>query len=161
MNAPIGLIVRLSGRDELRFLYSLTATEFAARPRLSGAAEVGDDTPLSQAASPSNAIQGVLHHFVSDRTEFVFSTQMYEGFLWNFEDNEFILLDDIGFRNWFLVRTRLSNTLALGFKMTHDNLKTVTNTDIRRFNDEVGSRIDGDNARQQRTSFRLQLDYTF
>jgi hypothetical protein len=92
---------------------------------------------------------------------------MYDGFLWNFEDNEFILLDDIGFRNWFLVRTRLSNTLALGFKMTHDNLRAVTNTDLREFeNDDpnypdLTQGADSGISRNQQTSFRLQLDYTF
>jgi hypothetical protein len=150
-------IVRLSGYDQLRLLYSTTRTEFAPRPRLTGEPELG----LGQAASPSEALQAVLSHNVNDRLLFEFSTEIYDGFLYNFEDNEFIVLDGTGFRNWLLVRTRLSDSLLLRFKLTHDRGLT------RNYGEAVedfgwlataGGTLD---APRRQTSFRLQLDYAF
>ena len=162
-------IVRLSGFDQLRLLYNFTQTKFAPRPRLSGSAEPGDpntpDTdhpnPLPQAAAPAHAVQAVLEHNVNDGLLFVLSTEIYDGFLYNFEDNEFVVLDDIGIRNWFLVRSRLSDRVMLRFKLTSDKNLTQSNVDIRRFNDQSGFLFEGNDTRSFRTSFRLQADFTF
>jgi len=100
-------------------------------------------------------------HNVNDRLLFGFSTEIYDGFLYNYEDNEFVVLDDTGFRNWFLVRSRFSDATMLRFKITHDRPITRTNVDIRNFNDPTGVPFEGDNVRRKQTSFRLQLDHTF
>ena len=155
--------VRLSDFDELRLLYSVTNTQFVPRPRLSGRAVAEDEvrTPLGQAASPSQAVQALLTHNVNDRLMFSVSTEIYDGFLYNFEDNEFIVLDDVGIRNWFLVRTRLSDTLMMRFKLTNDRNLTRHNIDVRSFETDNGIPFDGRDTRSAQTSFRLQLDYTF
>jgi DNA uptake protein ComE-like DNA-binding protein len=155
------VITRLSAFDELRFLYSVTQTRFSTRPRLSGAAEAGDETPIGQAASPSQAIQAMLTHNFNENLKFVVSAELYDGFLWNFEDNEFIVLDDVGMRNWFLIQSRMGNNLMMRFKLTSDRNLTRRNIDIREFNDPVGLDPDGDDARRQSTAFRLQVDYIF
>lgn len=160
--------VRLSGFDELRLLYSSTSTRFAPRPRLSRNDEPGfDNNPYPQAGSGSQALQAQLVHNVNQNLQFTFTSLMYDGFLWNFEDNEFVLLDGEGFRNWAMVRTRLSDNLLLRFKFTHDRPRTRTNVQAR---DLDNSPVDldtgevyaiGDNLRKRDTAFRVQLDYTF
>ena len=155
--------VRLSEYDELGFLYSIANTEFVTRPRLSGVVipEPELRTPLGQAASPGQAIQGFLTHNVNDRLAFTVSTEIYDGFLWNYEDNEFVVIDDVGFRNWFLVRSRLSDSLIFRFKLTHDRNLTRHNIDVRDFEAPVGAEFEGADTRSALTAFRLQLDYAF
>jgi len=131
--------VRLSGFDELGLLYSTTKTEFAPRYR------------LGASGAPSQAIQAVLTHNVNAGLQMEISSQMYDGFLYNFEDNEFIVVDDIGFRNYFLLRSRISDALLMRFKLIHDRL----------FNRNNLITAPGVDTRASRTAFRLQLDYTY
>lgn len=148
--------LRLSAYDELRFLYSSTNTSFAPRPRLSELpGSSGPDSPLPQAASPSQALQAQLRHNVNEDLMVMFTSLVYDGFLWNFEDNEFVLLDGQGFRNWVVVRSRLSDNMLMRFKVTHDNPLTRTSVLYNRTTPM------GDEVREKETSFRLQLDYTF
>jgi DNA uptake protein ComE-like DNA-binding protein len=153
----IETILRLSGYDELRFLYSSTSTQFAPRPRLSELPE-GGVSPQPQAGSPGQAIQAQLRHNVNPNLMLMFSTLMYDGFLWNFEDNEFVLLDGRGFRNWALVRSRISEHLLLRFKVTND--RQVGRSSIL-YGREIPNQPPGNDVRLQDTAFRLQLDYTF
>ncbi len=148
--------LRLSSYDEMRFLYSATSTQFAPRPRLSEPPNnPGGDSPLPQAGSPGHALQAQFRHNVNRNLMVMFSSLVYDGFLWNFEDNEFVLLDGKGFRNWLLIRSRLSPNLLLRFKMSHDNSLSGTNIVYGR------SVPIGDEVRGNETAFRLQLDYTF
>ncbi len=153
---------RLTAYDELRLLYSNTNTQFAPRPRLGGPAEPDGSnfSPLSQSASPSQAIQGMLIHNVNDRLQFTLSSEIYDGFLWNFEDNEFIAVDGQGIRSWFLVQSRLSDNMLVRFKMTHDRQRTRDNLEIRQYANSVPSEFRAGDKREI-TAFRLQLDYNF
>ncbi len=146
--------LRLSGFDELRFLYSATNTQFVARPRLSEGA-TSPDTGFGQGASPGQALQAQFRHNVNEDLMVTFSSLVYDGFLWNFEDNEFVLLDGSGFRNWMLVRSRLSDRMLLRFKVTTDRLFTKSSVLFGR------SSVTGDDVRGLETAFRVQLDYTF
>ena len=91
---------------------------------------------------------------------FTFSTQVYDGFLYNYEDNEFSVMDGKGFRNWFLMRSRLSDRLSWRFKWTNDHQLTKTYVDFRDFGDLVPPTPDATNARDNRSWFRLQLDWS-
>jgi hypothetical protein len=161
--------VRLSAWDELRFLYSVTNTRFAARPRLTGAAEPDPPgnpssnmgTPLAQASSPSQALQGMLVHNPNERLQFIFSSILFRGFLWNFEDNEFVVIDGEGIRNFIVVSGRLGQRLVMRFKFTTDHRWTRSNVDIREFNEPFGPRFEGSDVRRMTTAFRLQFDYNF
>ena len=146
--------VRLSGFDELRVLYSATNTEFAPRPRLSET-PTGGTSSLPQGASPGHALQAQYRHNVNENLMITFSSLVYDGFLWNFEDNEFVLLDGTGFRNWMMVRSRISDNLLMRFKFTTDRLSSKSSVLFGR------GGVEGDEVRGQETSFRLQLDYTF
>ena len=153
---------RLSGYDELRLLYSNTNTQFAPRPRLGGPAEPDGSnfTPLSQNSAPSQAIQAMLVHNVNDRLQFTLSSEIYDGFLWNFEDNEFIVVDGEGIRSWFLIQSRLDDHFLVRFKMTNDRQRTRDNLEIRDFANSVPNEFRAGDKRQT-TAFRLQLDYNF
>jgi hypothetical protein len=150
----------LSGYDQLRSLFSSGNVTFAARGRLSGPAAGGDvqsDT-TAQRGSPSRALQAQFtHQFTSDLAVTV-SSEIYGGFLWNFEDNEFVVVDGQGFRNWVMLRSRLSPNLSWRFKWTADHARTRTFVDIRNFGNLVAPTPDGTNARGGRSSFRFQLD---
>ena len=156
------LRARLSGYDELRLLYSNTNTQFAPRPRLGGPADPDGSnfTPLAQEAAPGQAIQAMLVHNVNDRLQFTFSTELYEGFLWNFEDNEFVVVDGNGMRNWFLIQSRLDDHFLVRFKMTNDRQRTRDNLEIRDYANSTPSELRAGDKRQY-TAFRLQLDYNF
>lgn len=146
---------RLSAFDEVRMLYSATNTEFVSRPRLSEAADPVFETGLGQGASPGQALQAQFRHNVNEDLMVMFSSLVYDGFLWNFEDNEFVLLDGTGFRNWILVRSRLSDRMLMRFKVTSDHLLTKSSVLVDRVD------ATGENVRARETAFRLQLDYTF
>jgi len=135
--------VRLSAYDELGLLYSTSKTEFAPRFR------------LGSAGAPSQAIQALLTHNVNPGLQVEISTQMYDGFLYNYEDNEFIVVDDIGFRNYFLVRSRISDAFMMRFKLTHDRLFNRTNIQI------TSTAPYESDTRASRTAFRVQLDYMY
>jgi len=156
------LRARLSGYDELRLLYSNTNTQFAPRPRLGGPAEPDGTnfTPLSQNSAPSQAIQAMLVHNVNDRLQFTLSSEIYDGFLWNYEDNEFIVVDGEGMRSWFLIQSRLDDHFLVRFKVTNDRQRTRDNLEIRNFANSIPNEFRAGDKRQI-TAFRLQLDYNF
>ena len=93
----------------------------------------------------------------------MYKRQIYDGFLYNFEDNEFIALDGTGFRNWFMVRSRLSNELSWRLKYTVDNQDVVSNLQLRNFENPIdpSGRPEGTAVKDNVNSFRFQLDYTF
>jgi DNA uptake protein ComE-like DNA-binding protein len=157
----LGVQARLSGFDTVELLYSNGKTEFAPRPRLSGAAQSGVRNPLPQYGSLGQAVVGVVEHNVNEGLQFQFGTLIYDGFVYWFEDNEFLLLDGNGIRNYFVVRSRIGDAMLFRLKVAHDRPFTNTNLDVRRFENDVGFPIDGDRVRSTFASFRLQLDYTF
>ena|GEM_PF-153239 len=162
-DSRIEMRANLSKYDQIRFLYSTSNTEFAPRPRLNGPAGGGDAQGDSTSVEgiPSKAIQASVTHNFSDFLSVTFSTELYDGFLYNFEDNEFIVVDGNGYRNWFMLRSRLSENLSWRLKWTTDHQLARTFVDIRNFGSLVPPTPDATNARGDRTSYRFQLDYSF
>jgi DNA uptake protein ComE-like DNA-binding protein len=161
-DSRIEMIANLSGYDQLRFLYSTSNVTFAARGRLSGPASGGDtqgDTTASR-GSPGRALQAQLTHQFNPFLAATLSSEIYDGFLYNYEDNEFIVVDGKGVRHWFMLRSRLSDRLSWRFKWTSDQQIARTFVDIRDFGNLVAPTPDAVNARGSRSSFRLQLDWS-
>ena len=156
------MLANLSRFDQLRLLYSSSNVRFAARGRLSGPASGGDvqgDT-TAQRGIPGHALQGVLlHNFNSFLTVSV-STEIYDGFLYNYEDNEFVVVDGTGLRSWLLLQSRLSDRLSWRFKWTSDHSLARTYVDIRNYGNLVPPTPDATDARGDVSSFRLQLDWS-
>jgi hypothetical protein len=157
----LGVTARLSGYDTIDLLYSTGTTEFAPRPRLSGSAEPGQGNPLAETGSLGQALVGLLEHNFNEGLQVQFGSLIYDGFLYWYEDNEFLLLDGTGIRNYFMVRSRVGDSMLLRFKLAHDRSFTKTGVDIRNFNDPYQFPYEGDQVRATFASFRLQLDYTF
>jgi hypothetical protein len=71
------------------------------------------------------------------------------------------VLDGNGFRNWFMVRSRLSENLSWRFKWTADHQLPRTFVDIRNFGDLISPTPDGTDAMGEQSTYRFQLDYSF
>jgi DNA uptake protein ComE-like DNA-binding protein len=157
------LVANLSVDDQLRVLFSTSNVRYAARGRLSGPAtggEVQSDTTASR-GSPGRALQGLVVHHFTDYFALALSGEVYDGFLYNYEDNEFIVVDGTGFRTWMMVRSRLSENLAWRLRWSQDHTLERTYVDIRDFGVLVPPTPDAVDARADRSSFRLQLDWSF
>ena len=154
------LLANLSGYDQVKFLYATSNVKFAARGRLSGPASGGDvqgDTTAVRGV-PGHALQGMITHNFNSYLAVTLSSTVYDGFLYNYEDNEFVVVDGTGIRTWLLLRSRLSNRFAWRLRWTQDHTLARTFVDIRNFGNLVTPTPDAMNARGDRSSFRLQLD---
>jgi len=153
----------LSNYNRLKFMYMTSNVFFPPRQRLSATAEPGVDTfsAFGTAAMPAHAFQVAYEHHLSPWIRLLVSTQLYDGFLWNFEGNEFVLLDGTGFRNWLKVESRVSEHLLVQLKVTRDHNLPRSYVDLRRYNDTESLEPDGTHVPKDWTTFRLQIDYTF
>jgi hypothetical protein len=158
----VELLANLSSFDQLRFLYSTSNVKFASRPRLSAPAAGGDtqDNTLGVRGIPGRALQAALTHNFHSHLSAEFSTEIYDGFLYNYEDNEFIVVDGRGFRNWFLLNSRVSDNLSVRFKWTMDHQLPHSYLDVRDFGNLVSPTPDAVGGLSNRSSYRLQLDVT-
>ena len=100
-------------------------------------------------------------HHLTPTLRLLMSSEMYNGFLWNFEGNEFVVVDGRGFRNWFKVESRVSDQLLFMLKVTRDHNMPHTYLDIRQYGEEYGQAIESSYEPRDWTTFRLQMDYTF
>jgi DNA uptake protein ComE-like DNA-binding protein len=154
------MLANLSAYDQLHFLFSTSNVAFPSRPRLSADAGGGDtrNSTLGVAGVPGRALQGALTHNFNRDLAVTFSTEIYEGFLYNYEDNEFVLVDGRGFRNWLLVRSKVSDHLACRIKWTHDRQLPHTYLDVRDFGNLLPPTPDASLSLAAYSAFRFQLD---
>lgn len=156
------LMTLLSNYNSLRLMYMTSNVMFPPRPRLNDPAEVGpDESALGTAAIPAHAFQAIYEHNLTPGIRLLLSTEMYDGFLWNFEGDEFVTLDGRGFRNWFQVESRVSDRLLWHLKVTRDHNLPRTYLDLRRYGEAYGNDPDATYVPRDQLSFRWQLDYTF
>lgn len=161
------LITLLSNNNRLRFMYMTSNVWFPPRPRLSGVADAPpagsyEGVPgVGTAAIPAHAVQVMYEHNLAPGLRLLASAQMYDGFLWNFEGNEFVVVDGRGFRNWLKVESRVSDQLLFQLKVTRDHNLPRTYLDVRQYGEQYGDAIESSYAPRDYTSYRLQMDYTF
>ncbi len=152
----------LSNYSRLKFMYMTSNVEFPPRQRLSYPPEAGDLlSGVGTAAMPAHAFQAAYEHNVTDWIRLIASTEIYDGFLWNFEGNEFVLLDGNGYRNWFKVESRMGQRLLMQLKVTRDHNLPLTYLDLRDYGAPLGLEPEGTYVPRDQTTFRLQMDYTF
>jgi hypothetical protein len=156
-------IALLSNFNRLQFMYMTSNVLFPPRQRwpFAGTPEPGLASALGTNGAPGNAFEVRYEHNLTPGIQLSFASAIYDGFFWNFEGNEFVLLDGNGFRNWFKVETRVSQRLLFQLKVTRDHNMPKTYLDIRRFNDPVGENPDATYVPKDDTLVRLQMDYTF
>ncbi|MBK6765950.1 MAG: hypothetical protein IPG71_06365 [bacterium] len=162
----INLEYRLSRFDELELMYASGYTRFAPRPRLIGDPDPTGQSPVdAQTASPQEALGVEVTHNFSRALKLKAAWLTYDGFLWNFEDTEFVVVDGKSTRWWISLTNRFSNALTARLKVTTDSPVTKTFVQARDGNaypDPVeGRSFGGDNVVQREWSFRVQLDYLF
>ncbi len=161
------LITLLSNYNRLRFMYMTSNVWFPARQRLSGVPEAAEPRSyagvpgVGTAGIPANAFQAMYEHHLSPTIRLLLSSEIYNGFLWNFEGNEFVVVDGRGFRNWFKVESRVSDQMLFQLKVTRDHNLPRTYLDVRQYGEQYGADIESSYAPRDWTSFRLQMDYTF
>ena len=162
------MIALLSNYNRLQFTYMTSNVMFPARQRLSGTAEpsdpdvFGSGTPgVGTNGSPSKAFEVRYEHQFTPGLKFTLASSVYDGFFWNFEGNEFVLLTDNGFRNWFKVESRVSERLLFQLKVTRDHQMPNSYIDVRHFGAEELPTPDATYAPTDQTFVRLQMDYTF
>ncbi len=156
------LLTLLSNYNSLKFMYMTSNVMFPVRPRLSYPPDAGvGESAVGTAGIPAHAFQAIYEHNLTPHIRLLFSGEIYDGFLWNFEGNEFVTVDGRGFRNWFQLESRVSDRLLYQLKITRDHNLPHTWVDIRSYGDPSGSEPDGDYAARDITSVRMQIDYTF
>ncbi len=156
------LIALLSNYNRLGFTYMTSNVMFPARPRFGSTPVPGfGDPSVGTAGMPAHAFEARYEHNITPGLKITFASSVYDGFLWNFEGNEFVLLDGNGFRNWFKVESRVSERLLFQLKITRDHNLPKTYLDMRDFGSPAGRDPDADYVPMDDTIVRLQMDYTF
>lgn len=155
------LISMLSNYNRLQFTYMTSNVMFPPRARLGGTVEPGLDPGVGTNGSVAKAMEVRYEHNLTKGIRLTFASSIYDGFLWNFEGNEFVLLDGHGFRNWFKIQSRISERLLMQLKVTRDHNLPRTYVDVRQFGDPYGEDPDASYVPKDNTSVRLQMDYTF
>lgn len=154
-------IFLLSDNNRLGFMYMTSNVMFPPRARLSGTAGSGvGDPSVGTAGMPAQAFEVRYEHNLSPGLQISFASSVYDGFLWNFEGNEFVLLDGNGFRNWMQIESRVSDRLLCQLKITRDH-NLPRDIDVRIFGDPFGNEPDALRVPDNETTVRLQMDYTF
>ncbi len=157
------VIALLSNYNRLGFTYMTSNVMFPARARFSGTPQQGRDrlSSVGTAGMPAHAFEARYEHNITQGLKITFASSVYDGFLWNFEGNEFVLLDGNGFRNWFKVESRVSERLLFQLKITRDHNLPNTYVDIRKYGDTQATEPDAGYVPKDNTIVRLQMDYTF
>lgn len=157
------LIGLLSNYNRIGLTYLTSNVWFPPRGRLSGPQDVGDEkVGVGLRADPANAFEVRYEHYLTPGLKLTFASSVYDGFFWNFEGNEFVLLDANGFRNWFKVESRVSERLLFQLKVTRDHNMPRTWVDVRQYGDTAaGEEPDATYVPGDDTIVRLQMDYTF
>jgi DNA uptake protein ComE-like DNA-binding protein len=155
------LIGLLSEYNRIQLTYMTSNVMFPPRARLSGTGEAGvGDPAVGTNGSTATAFEVRYEHNLTPGLKIHLASAVYDGFFWNFEGNEFVLLDSNGFRNWVKVESRVSERFLFQLKVTRDH-NMPTARDIRRFGDPSGNDPDARYVPKDQTTIRLQMDYTF
>ncbi len=147
------LDLRLSGFDNIGIIYMNSKLLVHPRPRV-----FGDMTPTSEAIGV-----GFIHNFNRDLKISGF-VAYYQGFFWNFEDTQFIVLDSQrgALRTWWTFYARLNHHFSVRLKYTLDHHKPMTNIQYNDVRDpELGKAYGADIMRKNNNYFYVELDYNF
>ncbi len=145
--------IRLSGYDNIGLLYVKSMLLVRPRPRV-----FGDITPPSEAVG-----MGFTHNF-NQNLRLSGSMILYKGFLWNFEDTQFVIMESQrgALRTWWSLYTRLNPHFALRFKYTYDHHQPMTNISFNDVRDpEPGKAYTTDFLRRSDSFFLVEFDYNF
>ena len=163
---------RLSRFNELGIIYSSSVTRFRPRPRLYYPLKTGRVyervNTAGNMASPGEALGGFFTHNFNRHLKLKGFLGFYNGFFWNFEDTQFLVMDsDRGaLRMWFSVYSRISNQLSLRIKFTRDYAYPITYFRARDADNETlpstgGRYYQGNWIQPTQNFFYLEFSYHF
>lgn len=168
---------RLSGYDELGMFFNTSDLDLSPRPRLSYPVEEGDDREdkvEGNAGLPGSAIGTYWTHNFNQFLRFKGAVTYYKGFLWNFEDTQFVVLDNLNgsMRWWAMLFIRLNQNLTMRLKYTVDRQVPVIDQHARNYQTNERDTIDSgyindavdrqsDYARAFEHLYFLELNYYF
>ena len=148
--------LRLSGYDSFGLLYSVSKLINHPRPR------VFQDIVLDGEAISANYIHNFNRYFkVSGMLTY------YTGFLWNFEDTQFIVMDSKkgALRYWISFYSRLNPNLTIRLKYTGEHHKPISGSYFsasnQTRNDNPDKRFEADWLRQSSNLFYFEVNYNF
>lgn len=150
------LRMRLSGYDNLDLMYASTKLLVHPRPRVFG------DIVLDGEALTAN----YTHNF---NTALKVSGMLayYKGFLWNFEDTQFMVMDSRkgALRYWLSLYMRLSHHFSMRMKYTADHNATISNIQFQPYQSTLDQnpdkRFDALYLRPSSSLYYLELNYNF
>lgn len=147
---------RLSGYDALDLLYSNSKLVVHPRPRVFG------DIVLEGDAIAANYSHNFNRYFrISGMLAY------YKGFLWNFEDTQFMVMDSRrgALRYWLSIYSRLTTNLSVRLKYTADHHRPVNNIRFEPYPSTLqqnpGKMFSAPWLRPQQQMFYLELNYNF
>ncbi len=144
---------RLSGFDNLSLLYVNSKTIVHPRPRVFG------DMVLD-----AEAIGTIITHNFNRNLKLSGMLAYYQGFFWNFEDTQFVVLESQrgALRTWWSLYARLNNNFSARLKFTLDQQKPLTNIAFNDVRDPVAGRAnETDILRKTNSYFYLEFNYNF
>ncbi len=99
--------------------------------------------------------------FATQKLAFETQAIIYRGWLWNFENSDFSVLESKtdALRWWLAASDRIGKNMSLTFKFSFDKPLAITNLDTRGFTAE--GVVEGTNIRESKTSWDIKFDYFF
>jgi len=150
------LRMRLSGYDNLDLMYASSKLVVHPRPRVFG------DMVLDGEAITAN----YTHNF-NKYLKLSGMLAYYQGFLWNFEDTQFVVMDSRSgaLRYWMSMYMRLSSHLAVRMKYTAERQKPISNIHFDPYpatlTENSDKRFNADWLRKYENIFYVEFNYNF
>lgn len=148
--------MRLSNYNSLGLMYTSSKLIVHPRPRVFG------DMVLDGQAITANYI----HNF-NKYLKITGMLSYYKGFLWNFEDTQFVVMDSEhgAIRYWLSVYMRLNSYFSMRLKYTAENHKPGTSVNYdpweSTINDNPGKMFAADCKRNYISLFYVEFNYNF
>jgi DNA uptake protein ComE-like DNA-binding protein len=143
---------RLSNFDSFSLFYTNGKTLVHPRPRIFG------DITLD-----SEAYGATMTHNFNNNLKLSSSLFYYEGFFWNFEDTQFVVMNSTrgALRYWFSMYMRLNTSVSVRLKYTGDFQQPIQNIQFSPRAEKAGELYGTDNLRQRQSFFYLEMNYNF
>jgi len=159
--------LRLSRFDQVELIYGRSIVDFTARRRLSVDYESsGEELALVGNKNATGHALGfrVIHNFQND-SKISFSTLVYRGFVWSFEETDFRVFDSLtdALRWYIAYSSRLGKNWMLRVKWTNDMSSPITNYYYEGATSSIQQRMPWETITgiPESGDLRVQVDYTF
>jgi len=154
---------RLSDYSDLGFTVVHSFVGNPPKPDYVGSSDpLGADPLVGNVLDASDGLMLTANINVTEKLKFSSQAIVYRGWLWNFENNDFAILESStdALRWWLAVSDRLAENLSVTLKLTIDKPLTNSNHDIRdSYSPE--NEIEGGTVRETSSSWLIQMDYFF